>query len=58
MAYKKATEFELRKLKRLYNKGYDILTISYYLDRQKQFVKRHIKKMEQSNKKRDESEWN
>lgn len=50
MAYKKATEFELRKLKRLYNKGYDILTISYYLDRQKQFVKRHIKKIEQSKK--------
>lgn len=48
---KEATDLELRKLKRLYEKGYNVLAISYHLNRSESFVKRHINKIEQSEKK-------
>ena len=48
---KRATDLELRKLKRLYRKGYSVLEISYHLDRSEEFVKIHIKNIKQSRKK-------
>lgn len=51
---KRATDLELRKLKRLYRKGYSVLEISYHLDRSEEFVKTHIKNIKQSRKKSED----
>lgn len=39
------SDLEKRKIKRLYNKGLSILNISYELNRDKNTIKKHIKKM-------------
>lgn len=51
---RRTTELELRKLKRLYRKGYSVLEIAYNLDRSEEFVKTHIKNIKQSRKKSED----
>ena len=40
------TDLEIRKLKRLYKKGYSALEIAYNINRPVSFVKKYIKKIE------------
>jgi transposase len=46
MGGKIATDLEIRKLKRLYKKGYSALEIAYNINRLVSFVKKYIKKIE------------
>lgn len=46
MGSTKVTDLEIRKLKRLYRKGYSALEIAYNINRPVSFVKRYIKKIE------------
>ena len=46
MGGKIATDLEIRKLKRLYKKGYSALEIAYNINRPVSFVKKYIKKIE------------
>ena len=46
MGGKIATDLEIRKLKRLYKKGYSALEIAYNINRPISFVKKYIKKIE------------
>lgn len=46
MGGKIATDLEIRKLKRLYKKGYSALEIAYNINIPVSFVKKYIKKIE------------
>jgi transposase len=46
MGGKITTDLEIRKLKRLYKKGYSALEIAYNINRPVSFVKKYIKKIE------------